>query len=77
MFQWLLFTIFEKLQFTRQDAKMPNFLFSGVQDCNEKGLDYQAFTCFNGYCLRFEKSCNGIIDCADGSDENPNVCGKK
>ena len=49
------------------------FISAGI-NCTNVG--YEAFTCLNGYCLRFEKSCDGIEDCIEGSDESPQVCGE-
>ena len=33
-------------------------------------------TCADGFPICAEKFCNGATDCADGSDEDPNVCGE-
>ncbi|XP_052813760.1 low-density lipoprotein receptor-related protein 1-like isoform X2 [Mya arenaria] len=44
-------------------------------DCNNVG--YTSFPCLTGVCLRFEKSCDGLIDCLDGSDEAVYVCSNR
>ncbi|XP_053386538.1 low-density lipoprotein receptor-related protein 1-like isoform X2 [Mercenaria mercenaria] len=38
------------------------------------GLGYEAYACLNGFCLPFQKSCDGVIDCVDGSDELRTTC---
>ncbi|MCB0323194.1 MAG: hypothetical protein KDD69_06450 [Bdellovibrionales bacterium] len=35
----------------------------------------QESACADGFPICAEKFCNGTIDCADGSDENPDTCG--
>lgn len=32
------------------------------------------FTCANGQCVEYQRHCDGVLDCADGSDEDG--CGK-
>ncbi|XP_060590385.1 low-density lipoprotein receptor-related protein 1-like isoform X5 [Ruditapes philippinarum] len=41
------------------------------------GLGYEAFACLNGFCLPYQKSCDGVTDCVDGSDELNVVCNKR
>ncbi|XP_052236453.1 prolow-density lipoprotein receptor-related protein 1-like isoform X3 [Dreissena polymorpha] len=45
------------------------------QSCSNEG--FEAFPCLNGGCIRFEKSCNGIKDCLDASDESPFTCANR
>lgn len=33
------------------------------------------FTCASGQCLEYQRHCDGVLDCADGSDEDG--CGKQ
>ena len=37
---------------------------------------HHEFACVSGGCVHFEMTCNGAVNCADGSDEDESYCGK-
>ena len=39
--------------------------------------DDSAFKCRNGACVMKRWQCDGDNDCGDGSDEDPELCGKR
>uniref|UniRef100_A0A8D0L2N4 MAM and LDL receptor class A domain containing 1 n=1 Tax=Sphenodon punctatus TaxID=8508 RepID=A0A8D0L2N4_SPHPU len=49
------------------------------EDCSpllipEKHCTFEEFTCANKYCIPKDNLCDFVNDCADDSDENPNIC---
>lgn len=47
-----------------------------VKYCAAQHCPTYAFRCGNGACISGKKKCDSRIDCYDGSDENPMLCGR-
>lgn len=48
---------------------------SGKKNFMSNTCQPDQFRCDDGICIAEYKKCNLFIDCIDGSDENPELCG--
>ncbi|KAB0803781.1 hypothetical protein PPYR_00751 [Photinus pyralis] len=46
--------------------------FSKLSSCTD-----ESFRCSDGGCVPFQVTCDGIVHCSDGSDEEPGYCGHR
>lgn len=46
----------------------------GEEAQRKKCAGFGQMKCWSGQCVRTMDKCNGVVDCADGSDEWPNLC---
>lgn len=59
----------------RQNLNTSSSYASGKKDFMSNTCKPDQFRCDDGICIAEYKKCNFIIDCIDGSDETPELCG--